>query len=157
MLFRSVSQSRYARTLNLTFPTTALTESELSRDGFDFKLKSNVSFLPLSVNQEMNVRLTQIGRFWYTVLRGLGYTCDPLDSRPVSILPLWAFIRAYYDLYYPKRYNSWHSSNCYNALNRHYNGYFIQQNAGGLMYDMVETWDCLKSLFGITYHLTVEF
>ena len=99
----------------------------------------------------MYIRLTQNGRFWYTILRGLGYTCDPSDTTPVSILPLWSFARAYYDLYYPKRYNSWHSSSCYYAINRHYNGYFYDATSGGLRYDMVETWDCLKSLFGSSY------
>ena len=96
-----------ARSLNPTFPTSALTESQLPRDGFDFKFKNNVPFLTLTANQVMYVRLTQIGRYWYTILRGLGYTCDPLDTRPVSILPPWAFARAYYDIYYPKRYNPW--------------------------------------------------
>ena len=70
---------------------------------------------------------------------------------PVSILPLWSFVRAYYDLYYPKRYNSWHSSSYYYAINRHYNGYIYDASSGGLKYDMVETWDCLKSLFGSSY------
>jgi len=138
-------------TLNLSFPTAALPQSELATTGFDFKLDNKVSFLTLPLNQSMYVRLTQIGRYWYTVLRGLGYTCDPFDTRPVSILPLWAFTRAYYDLYYPKRYNAWHASNCYNALNRHYNGYFNSQFVGGLSYDMVENWDALKSLFGSSF------
>lgn len=140
-----------SQNLNPSFPKSNLTSTQLPLDGFDFLLESNVSFLTLAVNQKMYVRLKQLGRYWYTVLRGLGYTCDPLDTRPVSILPLWAFIHAYYDLYYPKRYNPWHASNCYNALNRHYNGYFNNQVVGGLTYDMVENWDCLTSLFGTTY------
>ena len=100
----------------------------------------------------MYIRLNQAGRYWYTVLRGLGYSCDPSDTTPVSILPLWAFARAYYDLYYPKRYNPWHSSTYYNAINRHYNGYLNSQNAGGLSYDMVEKWDSLTSMFGLNYY-----
>ena len=123
----------------------------LPRGGFDFKLLTNVPFIALSVNQEMYIRLTQAGRFWYTVLRGLGYSCDPFDTKPVSILPLWAFARSYYDLYYPKRYNPWHVSNYCNVINRHYNGFINMQNSGGLTYDMVEKWDRLTSLFGLTY------
>ena len=90
--------------LNCTFPTEEYTESQLPLDGFDFKLDNKVTFTSLAVNQVMYVRLRQSGRFWYTVLRGLGYSCDPYDLKPVSILPLWAFARAYFDLYYPKRY-----------------------------------------------------
>ena len=136
------------KTLNPSFPTTEFSESDLPRSGFDFVLPFNVPFLTLPSTKEIYVRLKQIGRYWYTILRGLGYTCDPYDSRPVSILPLWAFTRAYYDLYYPKRYNPWHASNCYNAINRHYNGYFNSSVVGGLNYDMVENWDCLTALFG---------
>lgn len=137
--------------LNLTFPSTQYTESQLPTDGFDFVLDNKAIFLTLGATKKMYIRLTQNGRYWYTVLRGLGYTCDPTDTNPVSILPLWAFARAYYDLYYPKRYNPWHASNFYNAINRHYNGYFNSTNVGGNTYDMVETWDCLTSLFGSLY------
>jgi hypothetical protein len=138
-----------SKVLNVSFPGSALTESELSRDGFDFMLDSTSSFLSgLQSKEQLYIRLNQIGRYWYTVLRGLGYTCDPRDTRPVSILPLWAFARAYYDLYFPKRYNSWHSTSYYKAINRHYNGYFKSKTNHGLVYDYVENWDCLTSLYG---------
>ena len=136
---------------NPSFPDAALTASQLPLDGFDFVLGNNVTFFTLTSNQQMYIRLTQNGRFWYSILRGLGYTCDPFDTTPVSILPLWSFVRAYYDLYYPKRYNPWHASSYYYAINRHYNAYFNSVINGGLSYDMVETWDCLKSLFGNSY------
>lgn len=140
-----------SKVLAPSFPATALTESELPRDGFDFELGNTTSILNLSSNLKIYIRLTQNGRFWYTILRGLGYTCDLDDVVPVSILPLWSFARAYYDLYYPKRYNPWHSSIYYYAINRHYNGIFNGATYGGLQYDMVEQWDCLTSLFGSAY------
>ncbi len=94
------------------------------------------------------VKFTQAGRFWYTVLRGLGYTLDANDFTPVSILPLWAFVKAYYDLYYPKRDNPWHASNYYAQINSFYNGYFTVQSVGGLQFDMVSDLHVLKPLFG---------
>lgn len=139
------------KTLNLTFPLEEFTENQLPFDGFDFKLNYQVGFTTIASNQMMYIRLRQSGRYWYTVLRGLGYTCDPFDTTPVSILPLWSFVRAYYDLYYPKRYSPWHASTYYYAINRHYNGYLASTQAGSLYYDMVETWDCLTSLFGGGY------
>ena len=134
-----------------TFPLEVFDDTQLPRSGFDFLFGSEVPFLTLGANKQMYVRLNQIGRYWYSVLRGLGYSCDPFDTNPVSILPLWSFARAYYDLYYPKRYNPWHASNYYYAINRHYNGFFTPTNVGGLYYDLVEKWDCLTSLFGSTY------
>lgn len=94
------------------------------------------------------VKLTQAGRFWYTVLRGLGYTLDANDFTPVSILPLWAFVKAYYDLYYPKRDNPWHASNYYAQINSFFNGNFNVQPAGGLQFDMLSDFHVLKPLFG---------
>lgn len=94
------------------------------------------------------VKLRAAGRFWLTVLRGLGYTLDLNDTTPVSILPLWAFAKAYYDLFYPKRTNPWHASNYYSSINQHYNGFFEIRNVGGLQYDMVSSYDQLKPLFG---------
>lgn len=95
------------------------------------------------------VKLTQSGRYWYSLLRGLGYSLDYNDNKPVSILPLWAFAKAYYDIYYPKRYNPWHASNYYNAINRHYNGEFTFIQEGGQSYDMIPS-DVFKlpALFG---------
>ena len=95
-------------------------------------------------------KLTQDGRFWYTVLRGLGYTCDFSDDRPVSALPLLAFAKAYYDIYYPKRYNSWHSSNYYYTINAFYNGNFVDWIYNNHHY-MGVNGSLLKSLFGNDY------
>ena len=93
-------------------------------------------------------KLSAAGRMWLTVLRGLGYTLDPEDSTPVSILPLWAFVKAYYDLYYPKRSNPWHASYYYEAINGFYNGHFENRSVGGLDYNMIPGFDSLHSLFG---------
>lgn len=95
------------------------------------------------------IKLTQIGRYWYTLLRGLGYSLDPNDTKPISILPLWAFAKAYYDLYYPKRYNPWHASNYYGDINSHYNGDFLVYTYKGSSYDMIKSQHYkLPALFG---------
>lgn len=105
------------------------------------------------------VKLTQAGRFWYTVLRGLGYTLDVNDTNPVSILPLWAFAKAYYDIYYPKRDNPWHVSNFYAQINKFYNGVFNEKVVGGLTIDFVSDFNVLKPLFGehgFDFYATVD-
>lgn len=105
-------------------------------------------------------KLTQAGRFFYTVLRGLGYTCDPNDTNPVSILPLWSFAKAYYDIYYPKRNNPWHVSNYYMQINSFYNGDFIKKVVGSLTIDFVSDVHVLKSLFadygGFDFFATID-
>lgn len=111
----------------------------------DFQVIDSNSNNPLG--QTCCGRFTQEGRYWLTVLRGLGYSCDYYDNKPVSALPLLSFIKAFYDIYYPKRFNSWHTSNIYNIINRHYNGDFNKINYGGHYFDMIKG-DLLSSLFG---------
>ena len=100
---------------------------------------------------EVYSRLTQDGRYWYSVLKGLGYSLDPLDDKPVSVLPLLAFIKAFYDCYYIKRYNSWHSSQIYKQINDFYNGDFLNKTISGHVYNLY-MFDPLVSLFDGAQH-----
>lgn len=112
----------------------------------DFKFTFNRS---ASAKSLAYVKLTQRGRYWYALLRGLGYSLDYNDRKPVSILPLWAFAKAYYDTYYPKRYNPWHSSNYYAAINGFYNGDFFTFTKNGQKFDCVlSNVNKLTALFG---------
>lgn len=61
-------------------------------------------------------RLNQFGRFFYSVLRGLGYSVDYLDHNPISVLPYLSFVKAYFDIYQPKRFLSWHSTVFYSSI-----------------------------------------
>ena len=125
------------------------TLKELPHSYFDFVLhKGDLIYIGDDTSFSVCLKLTQAGRFWYTVLRGLGYTLDYNDITPVSILPLWAFVKAYYDIYYPKRENPWHASNYYKQINSFYNGDHIDALIGGLDYDLVNSFDVLQPLFG---------
>lgn len=131
---------------SLTSPAPSLDKFPISY--FDFVLNNTLVYKG-DANSFACFKLNTAGRFWLTVLRGLGYTLDPSDFAPVSILPLWAFVKAYYDTYYPKRSNPWHASNYYAAINSFYNGAITPRNYGSLQYDMVNTFDNLTSLFGV--------
>lgn len=135
------------------------TFAKLPKTYWDFILDShNVAFSTWS-SESCCVKLNQAGRFWYTVLRGLGYTCDPDDTTPVSLLPLWAFAKAYYDVYYPKRSNPWHMSNYYNFINSFYNGNFNSVSVGSLTIDFVKDYsNVLSGLFttGFDFYATID-
>ena len=131
----------------ITTPTP--TTAELSPSYFDFIFDNSFDFTShLQASTRVCIKLNSLGRFWYSVLRGLGYTLDPIDKQPVSILPLWAFVKAYYDLYYPKRDNPWHASNYYKDINSFYNGNFVVRSVGSLNFDMVPNSDTIHALFG---------
>lgn len=115
---------------------------------WDFTFVAGYSAQP---QREIKARLTQDGRYWYSVLKGLGYSVDPTDDKPISVLPLLAFIKAFYDLYYVKRYNSWHSSVIYSQINSFYNGEFTKKVIDGHNYDLYP-FDPLISLFDSSSH-----
>lgn len=126
-----------------------LTLEQMPFSYFDFVFNSNDAFIDAGSSiVKYCVKLTQAGRFWYTVLRGLGYTLDCNDTLPVSILPLWAFAKAYYDLYFPKRSNPWHASNYYAQINGFYNGNFNTDTVKSLLIQFVKSYDVLQPLFG---------
>lgn len=135
------------------------TFDKLPKTYWDFILDShNVAFSTWT-SEFCCVKLTQGGRFWYTVLRGLGYTCDPDDTNPVSLLPLWAFAKAYYDIYYPKRSNPWHMSNYYTFINSFYNGNFASVKVGALTLDFIKDYsNVLSGLFtsGFDFYATTD-
>jgi len=114
-------------------------------------LDFNIDFTDVSqrpnVNYSLYIKLNQDGRYWYSLLRGLGYSVDYYDHSPVSILPLWAFYKAYYDVFYPKRFNAWHFSNAYRNINRFYNGDFDQYDYHDVSVDFIK-YNPLDSLFG---------
>ena len=125
-------------------------------EGIPFNLPSDV----LSVSWDFHFsdssiefysRLTQDGRYWYSILKGLGYSLDPWDDKPVSVLPLLAFIKAFYDCYYVKRYNAWHSSQIYKQINAFYNGDILTKEIGGHAYNFYK-FDVLISLFDGVKH-----
>lgn len=112
--------------------------SDITKLSYDFRV--------LESGKTAFYKLTQDGRMWFTVLLGLGYSCDPFDEKPVSVLPLWSFVKAYYDLYYNKRYNAWNDSHLYNDINSHYNGDFEKKAYSGHTYDMIRG-DIIPRLF----------
>lgn len=132
---------------NITKPLPTL--EQLKPSYFDFILDSSVAIsADWAPETRCCFKLSSLGRLWYSVLRGLGYTLDPNDTNPVSILPLWAFVKAYYDIYYPKRDNPWHASNYYNDINSFYNGNFVVREVGSLKFNMIPNFDGIHALFG---------
>lgn len=63
------------------------------------------------------IRLNNYGRRIFTILRGLGFSCDFADTTHLCVLPLFAFYKAYFDQYMPQRTINWHSTNAYKFLN----------------------------------------
>lgn len=65
----------------------------------------------------VGIRLNNSGKLLRKILMGLGYNLAPLDT-PVSILPIIAYFRTYFDLFAPKRFVKYEQSYCYRAINK---------------------------------------
>lgn len=63
------------------------------------------------------IRLSSAGKRLYKVFKGLGYSLDPNSQNKVSILPLFAYYKAYFDAFYPTRYKGWQNTWCFELIN----------------------------------------
>lgn len=63
------------------------------------------------------VRLSARGKRLYKIFKGLGYALDAYNTNPVSILPLFAFYKAYFDKYAPTRDKGWQNTACFELIN----------------------------------------
>ena len=62
------------------------------------------------------VRLNNAGKRLYKIFKGLGYSLDPLNTNRVSVLPVFAFYKAWYDKYFPARMSNWQSTDCFRLI-----------------------------------------
>lgn len=67
------------------------------------------------------IKLSGRGRRLFKIFYGLGYSMDPLDNEPISILPLFAYYKAWFDSYAPLRYVNWHATHAYELIREVYN------------------------------------
>ena len=62
-------------------------------------------------------RLSPQGRNIRKILLGLGYQLDLGNNTEVSMLPLFCYYKAYFDIFYPQRNITWTDTKCYTILN----------------------------------------
>lgn len=98
--------------------------SDLGKHTWDYHI------LVKKEHYEAFYKLTEFGRSLYNVLRSLGYSMDYYDTAPVSVLPILAFIKASYDLLFPKRDQPWHTTEVYDLINKYYNGQIDSRDDG---------------------------
>lgn len=85
-------------------------------DSFGFCFGENPGFVNSADILFVGMRLNNSGKMLRKLLMGLGYQLAPLDT-PVSILPIIAYFRSYFDLFAPKRFVKYDQTYCYRAIN----------------------------------------
>lgn len=76
----------------------------------------NADFVFRGDNYTICVRLNNAGKRLYKIFKGLGYSLDPLNSNRVSVLPIFAFYKAWYDKYFPPRMSNWQATDCFKII-----------------------------------------
>ncbi len=74
---------------------------KITFENCDFMLSLNSQTGAASGVTILVFRLTRLGKVLYRILHGLQFGYDIDNTRPVSILPLLAFYKAYFDLFVP--------------------------------------------------------
>lgn len=97
---------------------------------------------------EFRFKFTATGRRLFKVLKGLGYSMEFTNDNMISMLPLFAFYKAWFDHYYIQRVANWHATSCYGLINCIYSfgdNDFTSSNLwpkfrAFLMYELCQCW-----------------
>lgn len=128
-------------------PHVGNVDTAISPDSADYLIASADSFVCF--------RLTERGKRLRNVLLGLGYALDISCKDRVSLLPLFAYYKAWYDCFAPSRETQWNQTNAFILIDFCFQQYItdiegfttaqgasekVQKAALGFFEDLSNTW-----------------
>lgn len=123
----------------------------ISPDSADYLISTDDGFICC--------RLTERGKRLRNVLIGLGYALDVSCTDSVSLLPLFAYYKAWYDCYAPSRETQWNQTNAFILIDACFQKYLttledfttaqgstakVQKAVFGFFEDLANTWYVAK-------------
>lgn len=137
----------------------------LSREAADFIISFDNWFQPGTdvTGFEIRWKLSAAGQRLFKVLRGLGFSLEFTDEAQLDFLPLLAFYKGYYDLYFIQRHSNWHSQAAYKIIDMIYEHNIVRVNTvdsaiGEYLYtfftDLAECWFTYPADF-LSAHVSV--
>lgn len=126
-------------------------DTAISPDSADYLISTDVGFVCC--------RLTERGKRLRNVLIGLGYALDVSCTDSVSLLPLFAYYKAWYDSYAPSRETQWNQTNAFILIDAGFQKYLttledftsaqgssekVQKAVFGFFDDLANTWYVAK-------------
>jgi hypothetical protein len=133
----------------------------ISPDSADYLVSTSTSFICF--------RLTERGKRLRNVLLGLGYALDLSCTDRVSLLPLFAYFKAWYDSYAPSRETQWNQTNAFILIDAAFQKYLtsledfttaqgstekVQKACFGFFEDLANTWYVAKDDYVSAHRLT---
>lgn len=143
-------------------PHVGNVDTAISPDSADYLVEGNDCFVCF--------RLTERGKRLRNVLIGLGYALDISCKDRVSLLPLFAYFKAWYDCYAPSRDTQWNQTNafvlidfCFQQYVTDIEGFTTAQGASekvqkavlGFFEDLANTWYVAKDDYVSAHRLNV--
>lgn len=137
-------------------------DSAISPDSADYLVTTDTAFICF--------RLTERGKRLRNVLLGLGYALDASCEDGVSLLPLFAYYKAWYDCYAPSRDTQWNQTNAFILIDASFQKYlttlsdFMSENGAsekvqkavfGFFEDLANTWYVAKDDYVSAHRLNV--
>lgn len=132
-------------------PHVGVVGTAISPDSADYLVSTSTSFICF--------RLTERGKRLRNVLLGLGYALDLSCTDRVSLLPLFAYFKAWYDSYAPSRETQWNQTNAFILIDAAFQKYLtaledfttaqgstqkVQKACFGFFEDLANTWYVAK-------------
>lgn len=133
----------------------------ISPDSADYLVSTDSAFICF--------RLTERGKRLRNVLLGLGYELDLSCTDSVSLLPLFAYFKAWYDCYAPSRDTQWNQTNAFILIDASFQKYLIslddfttasgssekvQKACLGFFDDLANTWYVAKDDYVSAHRLS---
>lgn len=137
-------------------------DTAISPDSADYLIATDTAFICC--------RLTERGKRLRNVLIGLGYALDVSCTDSVSLLPLFAYYKAWYDCYAPSRDTQWNQTNAFILIDACFQKYLttlehfttaqgssekVQKAVFGFFEDLANTWYVAKDDYVSAHRLNV--
>lgn len=137
-------------------------DTAISPDSADYLITTDTAFICC--------RLTERGKRLRNVLIGLGYALDVSCTDSVSLLPLFAYFKAWYDCYAPSRESQWNQTNAFILIDACFQKYLtslddfttaqgssekVQKAVFGFFEDLANTWYVAKDDYVSAHRLNV--
>lgn len=91
-------------------------ESYVSLDSADLVLERDLTFNGTTYHLAFAFRLSEFGKRLRKILIGLGYQINLNDTSEVGLLPLFAYYKAYWDVFGLTLYHKWETTSAYSFL-----------------------------------------
>ena len=137
-------------------------DTAISPDSADYLVSTDDAFICF--------RLTERGKRLRNVLIGLGYALDVSCDDKVSLLPLFAYFKAWYDCYAPSRETQWNQTNAFIMIDACFQNYLtsledfttaqgssekVQKAVLGFFEDLANTWYVAQDDYVSAHRLNV--